>query len=376
MCAVLTCSTSPPAGSPDAVRDLLLERGELDQVAVRLLAEVERVGVHDHLEGAVRCPGVDQADARHVGLVRGRLERGDRRVAGTRVRPEPVHEPGDLVAPGVGPVAKSGRVGVRVAQLRDPRCLPEVGPHPRQPGRVAVPGDDRIIRVGGRDGERQAWQLARRQGPPAGRHPGVKDAGRDPDPGLADRRGIDQGCAGCNGCRHARHGATAPDARSPAPRVSPRPMRCRAARLERTEGCPALRAVALGSVGLTQAPTRAHSTPHSRPSRRSARPRRYAGSKRRTTRRGRAIQPRARPRPGRNEGIHRPWPPSAHVQSSRPWITCTGIPTSARLAVGSKPHSARPDAASKPPGRRRRRTRGPWRARRTPPRRACSARSA
>jgi hypothetical protein len=49
-----------PDRHTDRRRDLVLEAGELDEVSVGLLAEVQGVRVDDELEGAAREPEVEQ----------------------------------------------------------------------------------------------------------------------------------------------------------------------------------------------------------------------------------------------------------------------------------------------------------------------------
>ena len=76
----------PPGRAAELAGHVLLQRGELDQVAVALGAEVDAVRVGDQLDRAVRQPEVEQADAGDVAGVAVRLEGGDRRGPRGRVR--------------------------------------------------------------------------------------------------------------------------------------------------------------------------------------------------------------------------------------------------------------------------------------------------
>src|SRR5471032_135373 len=97
---------------------MLLEVGQLDQVSVRLLAEVEAVCVDDQLEPAVREPEVEQTDAGDVGRVRKRLEGRDRGRTAFRIGSELVDDPGDLVAARTAVVEETHGIALGVSELR------------------------------------------------------------------------------------------------------------------------------------------------------------------------------------------------------------------------------------------------------------------
>jgi hypothetical protein len=181
----LTIISSRPAGRLLAGH-VVLQGGQLDQVAVALGAEVDAVRVGDQLDRAVRQPEVEQADARDVAGVGVRLKGGDRRGPRGRVPAQPVHDPGHLVTPGVLVVEQPGRVAVRVAEGGHPGVVGEVGVHPGQPLGFGAAGDDLVGRVGPLHGERHQRDLAHRQAVvTAGDALGQDPAGHR-EPGRAD----------------------------------------------------------------------------------------------------------------------------------------------------------------------------------------------
>jgi hypothetical protein len=211
----------PPDWRPELAGHVVLQAGELDQVAVPLGPEVDAVRVGDQLHRAAGQPEVQQADARDVRRVGARLEGRDRGRARGRVPAKPVHDPGHLVPPGVLVVEQPGRVAVRAAEGRDLRVVGEVGVHPGEPLGLGVAGDDLIVRVGAGHGQRDERDLADRQAVVPGLDPLVQDPPGHAEPGGADGRGgQDAWLVARQGCRHpriVRTGRGKPVARGPAP---------------------------------------------------------------------------------------------------------------------------------------------------------------
>src|SRR3954451_14052414 len=169
---------------------LLLKPRELDEVAVRLLAEVERERVDGELQLAAGAPEVQQRHARHVGRVGERLERRDRSRPRLRIGPQPLHHPGDLVTPVV--VTQPTGVGARAAELRHVVGLGEVPAHPIEPVGVGEGGDQVVARIRSCDPQRDERQLSRREAVVGRLGAGFDDPARNLEPGLAPRPCLDE----------------------------------------------------------------------------------------------------------------------------------------------------------------------------------------
>src|ERR1017187_1598223 len=179
-----------PSGRPaELAGHVLLQRGELDQVAVALGAEVDAVRVADQLDRAAGQPEIEQADAGDVAGVGVRLQGGDGRRPGGRIVAPPVDDPRHLVPAGVLVVEEPGRVAVRAAEHGDLSGVGKVGVHPGQPLRFGVTGDDLVRRVGPRHHQRHQRDLPYRllvvpagdavgQDPPRDREPRRPDGVR------------------------------------------------------------------------------------------------------------------------------------------------------------------------------------------------------
>jgi hypothetical protein len=195
----------PADGRPELAGHVVLQAGELDQVAVPLGPEVDAVRVRDQFDRPTGQPEVQQADARDIRRVGMRLEGRDRRRARGRVPAQPVHDPGHLVPPGVLVVEQPPRVAVRPAQGRDLRVVGEVGVHPSEPAGLGVPGDDLVIRVGPRHDQRDERDLADRQAVVPGLDAVTQDHPGHLEPGGADGRGgQDARFVARQRCRHYR----------------------------------------------------------------------------------------------------------------------------------------------------------------------------
>src|SRR5213592_4639533 len=109
----------PPRRSAQLSSDVFLKAGQLDKIAVGLLAEVEAVCVDDKLQRAGGHPEIEQADARNVGRIGERLECRDGRRAALRVRAQTLDDPSDLVAAGALVVEKPHGVALGSAELGD-----------------------------------------------------------------------------------------------------------------------------------------------------------------------------------------------------------------------------------------------------------------
>src|SRR6188768_746392 len=121
--------------------DVLLEAGELDEVPIGLLAEVETVRVDDELEAPRRRPEVEHADTRDVRRVVQRLEGRDRGGSRRRVGTEPFDDPRELVATAALVVEQPSRIASCVPELGNVLEAEEVLVHPARPGRVAETRD-------------------------------------------------------------------------------------------------------------------------------------------------------------------------------------------------------------------------------------------